>query len=77
LVTGYIRRDPPRLVFGEQLGRRAPAQLVLEIDVGVRSGEEALQVSDGLLAAHPERKASLSPMGIHRDRPPMNAIAAR
>jgi hypothetical protein len=59
LVTGYIRRDPPRLVFGEQLGRRAPAQLVLEIDVGVRSGEEALQVSDGLLAAHPERKASL------------------
>ena len=30
-----------------------------------------------LLTAHAERKASLTPVGIHRDRPPMNAIAAR
>jgi hypothetical protein len=25
--------DPPRLVFGEQLGRRSPARLVLEISL--------------------------------------------
>ena len=30
-----------------------------------------------LLTAHAERKASLTPVGIHRDRPLMNAIAAR
>ena len=29
------------------------------------------------VTAHAEREASLTPMGIHRDRPPMNAIAAR
>jgi hypothetical protein len=29
-----IRRNPPRLVFGEQLGRRSPAGILLEIDVG-------------------------------------------
>jgi hypothetical protein len=28
-----IRRDPPRLIFAEQLGRRAPPQLILEVDV--------------------------------------------
>jgi hypothetical protein len=28
-------------------------------------------------AAHAERKASLTLVGIHRDRPPMNSIAAR
>jgi hypothetical protein len=26
-------RDPPRLVFGEQLSYRSPARLILEIDV--------------------------------------------
>ena len=30
-----------------------------------------------LLTAHVERKAALTPMGIHRDRPPMNSITAR
>jgi hypothetical protein len=30
---GDIRRDPPRLIFREQLGRRSPARLVLEVDV--------------------------------------------
>jgi hypothetical protein len=29
-----IRCDPPRLVFGEQLGGRTPAGLLLEIDIG-------------------------------------------
>jgi hypothetical protein len=31
-----IRRDPARLVIGEQLGRRSPAGFVLEINVGER-----------------------------------------
>jgi hypothetical protein len=31
---GDVGRDPPRLVAGEQLGRRSPARLVLEIDAG-------------------------------------------
>jgi len=31
---GDIRRDPPRLIFREQLGRRSPAGLVLEVDIG-------------------------------------------
>ena len=30
---GDIRRDPSRLVFCEQLGRRSPARLILEIDI--------------------------------------------
>ena len=30
-----------------------------------------------LLTAHAECKASLTPMGIHRDHPPMDSIAAR
>jgi hypothetical protein len=29
-----MRRDPPRLVAGERLGRRAPPRLFLEVDVG-------------------------------------------
>ena len=29
---GDIRRDPPRLIFREQFGRRASAGLILEID---------------------------------------------
>ena len=33
-VLGNIRRDPPRLIFAEQLGRRSSAWLFLEIDVG-------------------------------------------
>ena len=32
----YIRRDPPRLVAGEQLGRRSTPRLVLEINIGKR-----------------------------------------
>jgi len=31
---GDIRRDPSRFVAGEQLGRRSPAGLLLEIDIG-------------------------------------------
>jgi hypothetical protein len=31
---GDIGGDPPRLVFGEQIGCRSPAGLLLEIDVG-------------------------------------------
>jgi hypothetical protein len=30
----HVGRNPPRLVFGEQFGRRAPAGLILEIDIG-------------------------------------------
>jgi hypothetical protein len=30
---GDVRRDPPRLVFGEQLGRRALSRFTLIIDV--------------------------------------------
>jgi hypothetical protein len=33
---GDIHRDPPRLVFGEQLGGRSPARLFLEIDIRER-----------------------------------------
>ena len=33
---GKVHRDPPRLVAGEQLGRRSPAELFLEIDIGDR-----------------------------------------
>jgi len=33
---GDIRRDPPRLVLRELLGRRSPAGLILEIDAGER-----------------------------------------
>ena len=32
----YIRRDPPGLVAGEQLRRRAPPRLLLKIDVSQR-----------------------------------------
>jgi len=28
-----VTTNPPRLVFGEQLGRRSPAGLILEIDI--------------------------------------------
>jgi hypothetical protein len=35
-----IRRDPPGLIFGEQLCRRSPARLVLEIDIGELSGRQ-------------------------------------
>jgi hypothetical protein len=35
-VRCNIHRDPPRLVAGEQLRRRSPAGLVLEVDVGER-----------------------------------------
>ena len=31
---GDIRRDPPRLVLGEELGRRPPVRLIGIIDVG-------------------------------------------
>jgi hypothetical protein len=31
---GDVRRNPSRLVFGEQLGRRAPPRFILEIDIG-------------------------------------------
>jgi hypothetical protein len=31
-----IRRNAPRLIFGEQLGRRLPARLILEIAIGER-----------------------------------------
>jgi hypothetical protein len=31
---GDIRRNPPRLIFGEQLGCRSPARLIFEIDKG-------------------------------------------
>ena len=31
-----INRNPSRLVFGEQLGRRAPSRLILKIDIGER-----------------------------------------
>jgi hypothetical protein len=30
---GDIRRDPPRLIFRELIGRRSPARLVLQVDV--------------------------------------------
>jgi hypothetical protein len=33
---GDVRRDPPRLIAGQQLRRRSPAGLILEIDVGER-----------------------------------------
>jgi hypothetical protein len=33
-VPRDIRRDPPRLVSGEQLGRGSSPRLILEIDVG-------------------------------------------
>jgi hypothetical protein len=31
---GDVGRDAPRIVAGEELGRRSPSRLVLEIDVG-------------------------------------------
>ena len=33
---GDIRRDPPRFVFGEQLGRRAATGFIFIIDVAQR-----------------------------------------
>jgi hypothetical protein len=33
-----IRRDPPRLIFAEQLGGRAPARLILEMDRSMGAG---------------------------------------
>jgi hypothetical protein len=33
---GGVRGDPPGLVAGEELGRRAPTGRILEIDVGER-----------------------------------------
>ena len=38
---------------------------------------QAILERSALLTAHAKRKASLTPVGIHGDRPPMNAIAAR
>jgi hypothetical protein len=35
---GDIRRDPPRLVFGERLGRRSPAVLIKKAPTGERWG---------------------------------------
>ena len=35
-VTSFVGRNPPRFVFPEQFGRRAPPRLVLEIDIGGR-----------------------------------------
>ena len=33
---GEVRRQPPRLVAGEQLGRRAPTGLLLEVEIAER-----------------------------------------
>jgi hypothetical protein len=48
-----IRRNPPRLVFGEQLGRLSSARLILEINIGkllavvVAHDKAGLQFFDG------------------------------
>ena len=33
-MLGDIRRNPARLIFREQLGRRSAPRLILEIDIG-------------------------------------------
>ena len=35
-ILGEVRRQPPRLVPGEQLGRLAPTRLVLEVETPKR-----------------------------------------
>jgi hypothetical protein len=30
---GYIRRDPPRLVAGQEVGGRAPSRFILEVEI--------------------------------------------
>ena len=51
--SGKIGCDPSRLIFGEQLRRRSPPRLILEIDIGellpgaVRHDEGATNILDG------------------------------
>ena len=49
--------------------------LVWAVAAWIRQGK--YDGGSALLTSHAERKASLTPMGIHRDRPPMNSITAR
>jgi hypothetical protein len=56
---GDIRRDPPRLVLREQLGRRSPAGLILEIDIGKR----AAVIADGGGKRRPSASGCLAHKG--------------
>jgi len=48
--------DAPRLVFAQQLGRRAPPRLILEVDIGERlPGRVADDEALGVLLDHPRR----------------------
>ena len=63
---GGVRGDPPGLVAGEELGRRAPARLLLEIDVGERlpvaiANDEA---GVGLLDGPGRREAARRPKRV-------------
>ena len=59
--------------------RLAPKRDILQWHQCAKSRHRAQPILErsALLTAHAERKASLTPMGIYRDRPPMNAITAR
>ena len=55
-----IRRAPPRLILGEQLGRRSPAELILEIDIGERlAAVVANGEARGLLLDRPRRREAV------------------
>src|SRR5215469_8706557 len=56
------------------LPKRSPPSFI-----GAQSRHRAQPILErsALLTGHAEGKASLTPMGIYRDRPPMNAITAR
>jgi hypothetical protein len=58
---GDVRGDAPGLVAGEQLGRRPPCRLLLEIDVGERLpvGVADDEAGVGLLDGPGRREAAL------------------
>jgi hypothetical protein len=53
----HVGRNPPRLVFREQLGSRSPAGLILEIDIGeLLAVVIAHDKAGGLLLDRPGRR---------------------
>ena len=77
-----IATNPPRLIFGEQLGCRSPPRLVLEIDVGellavVIAHDEARRLFRSTAAWIGAVKTFPPPITTHQPQPELCQQGAR